>query len=119
MDGMTHLTETLRAFTTEREWDQFHTPKNLAMALTGEAGELAAELQWLDDAAITKDLNGDLRDRLANEAADVFIYLVRFADVCGIDLVTEGLAKVERNRERYPVDRARGVSTKYTRLQRD
>lgn len=117
MDSLDELRDRLRGFAAEREWAQFHTPKNLAMALTGEVGELVAELQWLADAEIdAKIKDGALRDRLSDEVADVMLYLLRFADVCGIDLLAAAAAKVERNEQRYPADLARGRATKYTDL---
>lgn len=117
MDPVEELRQRLRQFAAVRDWGQFHTPRNLALALAGEVGELAGELQWLTDSEVTDGLaGGPLRDRLADEVADVFLYLVRFADVCGIDLLTAATAKVERNEHRYPAELARGRSTKYTQL---
>ena len=110
----------LRDFARTRAWDRFHTPKNLAMALGGEAGELLAELQWLSNEEVTEQLlDGDLRPRLEDEVADVLIYLLRFADVTGIDPVSAAWAKIERNEERYPVELARGNARKYTDLAKD
>jgi dCTP diphosphatase len=117
-DDLRDLQDLVRRFAAEREWEQFHTPKNLAMAIAGEAGELVAELQWLTPGQIeTALVNGTLRERLSSELADVLIYLVRLADVCRIDLIQAALAKVEVNRARYPVDRARGNAKKYTALE--
>ncbi|GAA3040791.1 nucleotide pyrophosphohydrolase [Pseudonocardia yunnanensis] len=111
------LADRLRAFAAEREWETFHSPKNLAMALAGEVGELAAELQWLSEAdAQPHRFDDSLRQRLADEVADVLIYLVRFADVCRIDLFTEAYAKIGRNESRYPVELSRGNAVKYTSL---
>lgn len=102
--GLRALTTRLREFADARDWHQFHTPKNLAMAIAGEAGELAAELQWLDGAlsrsAVAEDQG--LRDRVSQEMADVLIYLVRLADVAGIDLVEAANAKVTINETRFP-----------------
>lgn len=117
MGDFSELENRLQAFAAKRDWEQFHTPKNLAMAICGEAGELAAELQWLDDHGLAAQLqDGELRVRLADEVADVLLYLIRFADVTSIDLVEAAHAKMERNEERYPADLARGRSTKYTEL---
>jgi NTP pyrophosphatase (non-canonical NTP hydrolase) len=111
------LTSRIREFAAARSWERFHTPKNLAMALAGEAGELLAELQWLTDEEVAAALSEeDARDRVRMEAADVFMYLLRFADVTGIDLAQATLDKMARNELRYPVDKSRGKSTKHDRL---
>jgi dCTP diphosphatase len=111
------LTARIRAFSDARSWQQFHTPKNLAMALAGEAGELLAELQWLNDEQINAGLSGsDLRERVRLELADVFMYLVRFADVTGIDLAQATLDKLARNELRYPVEKSQGNASKYDEL---
>ncbi|MEV0082897.1 nucleotide pyrophosphohydrolase [Saccharopolyspora sp. NPDC050642] len=103
MDSVADLRSRLRAFAAARDWEQYHTPKNLAMALNGEAGELIAELQWLDDDGTEAALaEGSLKERLADEAADVLLYLVRLTDVCGIDLIEAANAKIERNETRFP-----------------
>jgi NTP pyrophosphatase (non-canonical NTP hydrolase) len=97
------IRDRLREFAAVRGWDRFHTPRNLALALCGEAGELAAELQWVPDAETADHLlNRAVRGRVADESADVLIYLVRFADVCGFDLLSEAKAKIERNEDRFP-----------------
>jgi len=104
------ITSALRRFAVSREWSQFHTPKNLAMAFGGEAGELMAELQWLSNEEVTEELfDGDLRPRLEDEVADV----------TGIDPVSAAWSKIERNEERYPVELARGNARKYTDLAKD
>jgi NTP pyrophosphatase (non-canonical NTP hydrolase) len=111
------LQDALAQFARERDWEQFHTPKNLAMALAGEAGELLELFQWL-----TPEQSGALvaqRDdaqALRQELADVFAYLLRLADVTGIDLEEALAEKIELNRHRYPVDRAFGRAEKYTKL---
>lgn len=101
----------LEEFASARDWAQFHTPKNLAMALAGEVGELAAELQWHEG---DTEINNDLKTRLAGEAADVLIYLMRFAAVCEIDLLAAAEAKIAVNEARYPAREARGRADKYT-----
>lgn len=99
----------LRVFAADRDWDQFHNPKNLAMALAGEAGELLEVFQWLtpDQAA---DLTSEQRTAAAEELADVLIYLIRLADKLGIDLDTAVSSKIEANALRYPVPQVRDVS---------
>ena len=114
-DTLTLLRERLRAFAAERDWDQFHNPKNLAMALAGEAGELMEHFQWLtfEQAAA---LAPDAKDEVALEAADVLLYLVRLCDKCGIDLAAAAESKLEINAQKYPADKARGQMTKYDKL---
>lgn len=120
MDSLESLSAEIRAFAEERDWAQFHTPKNLAMAVAGEAGELVAELQWLGDDEIAAGLDqpGELRGRLEGELADVLIYLLRLADVSGIDLAAAARRKVALNASRYPVAKARGSALKYTEFDR-
>ncbi|MET8202683.1 nucleotide pyrophosphohydrolase [Micromonospora taraxaci] len=110
---MDDLTGRVRAFAEERDWQQFHTPKNLAMALAGEVGELIAEFQWLTPeqaAAVMSDREAG--DRVKAEIGDVMIYLTRLADVLGIDLVEAASTKLEEVARRYPVDQARGSAAK-------
>jgi NTP pyrophosphatase (non-canonical NTP hydrolase) len=103
------LTERVRAFAAERDWQRFHTPKNLAMALAGEVGELLAELQWLTpEQSLAVMSDPDLGPRVRAEIGDVTIYLVRLADVLGIDLVPAALDKLAEAAGRYTVDAARG-----------
>ena len=111
-DSLKELSTRLRAFAAERDWEQFHTPKNLAMAVTAEAGELAAEFQWLEGPA-SRVLDAERLARVRDEAADVFIYLARLADRLGFDLVAAANAKIDRNEARYPADQVRGQSKKY------
>lgn len=107
------LTQRLRAFAAERDWDQYHTPKNLAMALTGEAGELAAEFQWLTEAQ-SRDLDPERLARVQEEAGDVLLYLVRLADKLDFDLVEAAHRKIDLNAQRYPADKVFGSARKYT-----
>lgn len=112
------LQKALADFAAEREWEQFHTPKNLAMALAGESGELLALFQWLtpqQSAAITDDPSTGARVR--EEIADVYAYLLRLADVLGIDLEQALVEKIEVNRRKYPIHLARGRADKYTQLE--
>lgn len=102
------LTATLRTFAGERDWEQFHTPKNLSMALAGEAGEVVAELQWLTPEQC-ESLSDEQREALALELADVMIYLCRLADVTGIDLMAAAARKVSINAGRFPVAPATGA----------
>lgn len=114
-DALEHLTRKLRQFTDEREWGQFHTPKNLAMALAAEAGELLEIFQWLtDDEAQLVMTDPGRASAVRDELADVFAYLIRLADVAGVDLSDALTDKIAKNDLRYPVDRARGSAEKYT-----
>jgi len=111
--NIAELTERVRAFARERDWEQFHTPKNLAMALAGEVGELLAELQWLtaEQSAQVMD-DPELGPRVRAEIGDVTVYLVRLADVLGIDLVEAALDKLAEAGRRYTVEAARGSAAK-------
>ncbi len=106
------LSRRLRQFATERDWEQFHTPKNLATALVAEAGELAAEFQWLT-AAQSSAPTAEQLARMRAEAADVLIYLVRLADKLGFDLLEAATAKIAANEQRYPAEKVRGSARKY------
>jgi len=114
-DSLKNLRARLDAFAVERDWDQFHNPKNLAMALVGEAGEIGEHFQWLtfEQAA---NLPPAARDEVALECADVLLFLIRLADRLGIDLIAAADRKMDINAERYPADKARGVATKYDKL---
>jgi dCTP diphosphatase len=105
------LRSELRQFAQEREWVQFHTPKNLAMALAGEAGELLAEFQWLTPEE-SGSLSADQLEAVRAEMADVLIYLTRLADVLEVDLLAAAMDKVEANRVRYSVEVAKGNAAK-------
>lgn len=107
------LAAALRQFTAERAWDQFHSPKNLAMALTGEVGELVELFQWTSEADSRVALNDPKKaEAIRAELADVLIYLVRLADVLGADLNKCVIAKLALNARKYPADQVRGSSEK-------
>ena len=101
------LQQQLRDFARARDWDQFHSPKNLAMALIAEAGELVEHFQWLTEEA-SRALPTDERDAVALELADVQLYLVMLADRLGIDLAEAARRKIDLNEERYPAEASRG-----------
>src|SRR5215213_10108196 len=109
-DTLTDLRERLAAFSAERDWDQFHNPKNLAMALSGEVGELIEHFQWLTFEQ-ARALPETTRDEVALEAADVLLYLVRLCDKLGVDLAAAAGRKLEINALKYPADKARGQMT--------
>jgi len=109
------LRQELREFADDRDWDQFHSPKNLAMALAGEAGELLETFQWLTEEQSRRPAPETLA-AASEEVADVLLYLVRLSDKLGIDPVAAAQAKLRANAEKYPVDKARGNAKKYTEL---
>jgi len=114
-DSLEGLRRQLAAFAAERDWEQFHNPKNLVMALVAEAGELTEHFQWLDFAA-SEALPQETRAEVELEIADVLLFLVRLADRLGIDPVRAARKKLALNAAKYPVDKARGKSTKYDKL---
>ena len=113
IDSLEGLTHEVRAFAAAREWERFHTPKNLAMALAVEAAELMEHFQWRDADEILPE---DRRTEVAHEIADVLIYLIRLADVLGVDPVAAAKEKMVLNGRKYPVESARGNANKYDRL---
>lgn len=102
----------LRDFAEERDWEQFHNPKNLAMALAVEAAELLEQFQWLTPGESAEPDPGRL-GRISEEMADVLLYLVRLSDRLGVDLSRAALQKLEQNRRKYPAERVRGDARKY------
>jgi len=119
MPKKTDRLETLRArldqFAAERDWNQFHNPKNLAMALTGEVGELVEHFQWLTFEQ-AENLPAATREEVALEAADVLLFLIRLCDKLGIDLAAAAERKLALNAKKYPVRKSRGRATKYDKL---
>jgi dCTP diphosphatase len=105
----------LAAFAAERDWDQFHNPKNLAMAVAGEVGELVEHFQWLTPEQAA-NLPAATREEVALEAADVLLFLVRLCDKLDIDLAAAAERKLELNAKKYPVGKSRGRATKYDKL---
>ncbi len=112
---MARLRAELRKFAGNRDWQQFHTPKNLAMALSVEAAELLEHFQWLTAAQSTR-LDARRRRAVAHEIADVLIYLTRLSDVLEIDPLRAAKSKLRLNARRYPVAKARGNARKYNDL---
>jgi dCTP diphosphatase len=112
-DSLEGLKRALREFAAERDWDQFHSPKNLACALSVEAAELLEHFQWSPD---HQALPADQLEAISHEIADVLLYLTRLADKLGIDPVGAANAKLVLNAQKYPVDLSRGSSKKYTEL---
>ena len=105
----------LREFADQRDWNQFHSPKNLCMALGVEVSELTEHFQWLTEEQ-SKNLPAEKLEEVATELADTFLYLVRLADKLDVDLLTAARDKIELNEQKYPVDKSRGNAKKYTEL---
>jgi dCTP diphosphatase len=114
-DSLIRLRDALREFAVERDWDQFHSPRNLAAALSVEAAELLEPFQWLTDDQ-SRDLPPETLAAVEQELADVLLYLVRLADKVDVDLAAAAQAKIVSNAEKYPAERARGSSRKYDEL---
>jgi dCTP diphosphatase len=109
------LRDALRRFAADRDWDQFHSAKNLAMAVSVEAGELLERFQWLSEPE-SQSLSSRDRSRVEEEMADVLLYLIRLADKLEVDLAAAAREKMRVNAEKYPIEKARGSSKKYTEL---
>lgn len=114
-DSLHELRDALRAFASERDWDQFHSPRNLATALAVEAAELLEPFQWLGESA-GRELPPAARAAVEEEMADVLLYLVRLADKLDVDLLESARTKMVRNAGKYPVEKSRGSSRKYDEL---
>ena len=113
VQNLDELRRKVRAFAVSRDWEQFHTPKNLVMAMSVEAAEVVEHFQWLTPEE-SQELDGERRAAISLELADVLIYLVRLADVLDIDLLDSARHKIELNGEKYPAERVRGQAKKYT-----
>src|ERR1700677_110983 len=114
---LAELKSRILAFASERDWEQFHSPKNLSMALAAEAGELMEHFLWAtpeESRAVAAD--PARRGRIAEELADVVIYALEFANATGLDLAAAVGAKIEANARKYPVEKSKGSSAKYTEL---
>jgi len=107
------LKHQLREFADTRDWNQFHSPKNLSMALSIEAGEIMEHFQWLTQEQ-SKNLPEDKLDEVAEELADTLLYLIRLADKLDIDLLAAAQNKIKLNGQKYPVEKSRGNAKKYT-----
>lgn len=114
-DTLQHLSQQQREFAQDRDWEQFHSPKNLASALIVEAGELLEHFQWMTEAQ-SRSLSPEKLEEVGSEIADVLLYLVQLSNVLGIDPVQAAQAKILVNAQKYPADRAKGRSAKYAQL---
>ncbi|MFC1750394.1 nucleotide pyrophosphohydrolase [Pseudomonadota bacterium] len=110
---LTQLKLRLRQFAADRDWDQFHSPKNLSMALSVEAAELVEHFQWLTEEQ-SQSLPEDTLQEVALELADIQLYLIRIADKLNVDLMATVDKKIELNEKKYPADKVRGSAKKYT-----
>jgi len=110
---MKNLIEAIRKFNLERDWEQFHSPKNLAMALSVEAAEIVEHLQWLTQEQ-SRNLEPGKLNQIKEEIADVMIFLINLADKLGIDPFEAAVEKLVKNAKKYPVEKAKGRATKYT-----
>ncbi len=113
MNDIDQLQQRLKQFAVERDWEQFHAPKNLAMALIVEAAELVEHFQWLTEQQ-SKQLEESKRQEVAFELADIFIYSLRLAERLDIDLLDAVEKKIVINEQKYPVEKVKGRSNKYT-----
>ena len=111
--SLQHLAEHLRQFAAERDWEQFHSPKNLAMALSVEVAEIVEHFQWLTEEQ-SSELDAAKREEVEHELADALIYLVRLADQLNIDLLEAAERKLAVNEAKYPAERVRGSPKKYS-----
>jgi dCTP diphosphatase len=114
-DPIQSLAAKLREFAAERHWEPYHSPKNLAAALSVESAELLEHFQWLTEDESRKLAPGK-QEAVAQEAADVLLYLIQLTDKLDIDLIAAAEGKLELNRQKYPVDASRGNNRKYTEL---
>jgi len=114
MSEFKELTQIINQFAKEREWGAFHSPKNLAMALSVEVAELMEHFQWLTEDQ-SRNLDASTLAEVADEIADVQWYLLRLANQLGVDIPTAARGKMEKNRIKYPIELAKGNATKYSR----
>jgi NTP pyrophosphatase (non-canonical NTP hydrolase) len=115
-EDFNEIIEELRKFARDRDWDQFHSPKNLSMALNVESGELLEHFQWLTEEQ-SRNLPPEKLKLVAQEIADIQLYLFRLADKLGIDILTTAREKIRLNEAKYPSDKVRGSARKYTEYQ--
>ena len=115
-DSLAQLQQTLQAFVEARDWVQFHSPKNLAMAMIVEAAELVEHFQW-DTEPASFVLSEERREQVGHELADTFVYLLRISQVLNIDLIEAANNKIALNALKYPAEKARGKNNKYTDYQ--
>ena len=115
-DSLENLRARINYFVEERDWAQFHTPKNLAMAMIVEAAELVEQFQW-DTPQESVELKAEKREAVSHELADTFVYLLRIAEVLDIDLIAAANQKITLNALKYPAEKAKGSNAKYTQYE--
>jgi NTP pyrophosphatase (non-canonical NTP hydrolase) len=115
MEKIEALISRINEFAAKRDWDQFHSPKNLSMALAAESGELLEIFQWLSQAQ-SKSLSNEQMQKVKDEIGDVLNYLLRLSSTLGIDPLDAAKKKIEKNELKYPVEKARGSAKKYSEL---
>lgn len=116
-DSLQGLRSRIQVFVEEREWAQFHSPKNLAMAMIVEAAELVEHFQWMTEQE-SREVTAEKKELISQELADTLVYLLRIADVLGIDLIDAANRKLDINASKYPVEKARGRNDKYTEYEK-
>ncbi len=112
---LSKLKETIRKFRDERDWKQFHNPKDLAVAISVEAAELLEHFQWKNGSEVDKKVKAD-KEKIEEEMADVYIYLLELSDIIDVDLIEAAKRKIAKNEIKYPADKAKGNAKKYTEL---
>ena len=116
MSNLDDLQHKIRKFADDRNWDQYHTPKNLSMALIAECAELVEHFQWLTEEE-NSNLPAETLEEISHELADVFVYLLRLSDKLGINLIETAHSKMVLNEMKYPAEKVHGSSKKYTEYQ--
>ena len=112
-DSLDALRARVNAFVTERDWAQFHSPKNLAMAMIVEAGEVGEHFQWMTEDE-SRNLDAETKEQVGQELSDTLVYLLRIAEVCGVDLIEAANKKIDLNAQKYPVEKCKGSNAKYS-----
>lgn len=108
------IAEELQKFATERDWDQFHTPKNLATSMSVESAELLELFQWTRGQKDWHEIEEkEIKEKIENEIADILLYLIRFSDLAKIDLEKVALRKISLNAKKYPIEKSKGSDRKY------
>ena len=110
------IKEKLKQFSKERDWEQYHSPKNLAMALSVEVAELVEIFQWSNSGGLDEIKDQEIRKQIEEEVADIFIYLIKISGKLNLDLTKIITEKIDKNEKKYPVSKSKGKSDKYNKL---